>query len=236
MWNQSHQNVLEAYHRKFGLPAIEPTGDAARAWTFKLAQQFNFSFPTEGWATKRASHTRPPSTDVICTMNPFVGFDVIQDQGIPSQRLNNLVGHHGEDLTGQVVILTPAFDWIGGGTVPTPIPPTPTPTPVKSREVFSREFAQVNAFYAAPEGLQRLGGMVSNVDASVVEVLRKVANGQITDLLTIQNACGQILMLTCDVVSMNQWGYDLVTGTSVPTVIEAIKQSDEWKLKHPGGV
>jgi hypothetical protein len=103
---------------------------------------------------------------------------------------------------------------------------------LKSRDQFAREFTQVNDFYAAQNGLQRVGGMVSGVDASVFSVLKRVVDGTIIDRTTIRNACEAVLKLQCDVQSMNQWGYDLLAGAKVEDVIAQITTSDEWQAKH----
>lgn len=120
-----------------------------------------------------------------------------------------------------------------GSSQPAPVP-QPQPPARKPRPQFASEFGQVNAFYAAQEGLQRVGGMVAGVDASVFSVLRGVAEGSITDLTAIQNACRDVLKLQCDVPSMIAWGYDLMNGAKVEDVIKQIRNSDEWKAKHQG--
>lgn len=125
--------------------------------------------------------------------------------------------------------------WVAPGSA-TPVPgpmPTPAPSPKVSREQFAKDFAAVNAFYAAQEGLQRVGGMVSHVDASVFETFRKIVDGSVDDLLTIRNAARQVLLLTCDVEAMAAWGYDLANGAKVEDILAAIKGSDEYKSKHP---
>lgn len=114
-------------------------------------------------------------------------------------------------------------------------PGTPPASSLKARSQFDPEFKRVNNFYAAPEGLQRVGGMVSGVDASVFEVMRKIANGEITDSTTIQNAARQVLGVQCDVQAMIQWGYDLMAGATPEQIENQIRQSDEWKAKHPNG-
>jgi len=90
---------------------------------------------------------------------------------------------------------------------PTPeVPPMPT---LKARDQFFDEFQKVNEFYAAAEGLKRPGGMVIGVPVDGVEVP------------------------TADVVAMRQWGYDLMAGASLASVLERIRGSEEWKQKHP---
>jgi hypothetical protein len=118
MWTEQHQSVLEAFEKRFALP---PNDDSAGDWTNRLAQQFKFSFPSEGWGTKQASSTRPPSTDVICTRSPFVGYDVIVDQGRPTQKLANMPGEI--NLVGQVFIDVAPHDYVGSSVINPPVTP-----------------------------------------------------------------------------------------------------------------
>lgn len=77
---------------------------------------------------------------------------------------------------------------------------------MKSREQFYADFKAVNDFYAAAEGLQRTGGMVIDWRQPVV----------------------------CDHEAMGKWGYDLLAGNkTVEQCKTEIRQSDEWKAKHP---
>ena len=86
-----------------------------------------------------------------------------------------------------------------------PIPPVPVPT-LKPRDQFYAELREVNAFYASQDGLQRPGGMVKFDDHG-----RPVA----------------------DVEALGAWGYDLMSGKTVDECKAAIRQSGEWKAKHP---
>jgi hypothetical protein len=83
--------------------------------------------------------------------------------------------------------------------------PPPGPT-IKPREQFYFENLQLNGFYASQAGLQRPGGMVKHDQEG-----RAVA----------------------DVEAMGAWAYDLMLGASVQDCIKAIRQSDEWRSKHP---
>ena len=113
--------------------------------------------------------------------------------------------------------------------------PLPPPSPIlKPREQFYGEFQAVNAFYAADDGLQRVGGMVAGVDASVFNVLRRIASGEITDAATIQHACAAVLLLKCDDQAMAAWCYDLLAGNTVEACRAEIRHSGEWQAKHPG--
>lgn len=129
VFEAKHQNMLQAYVNKFGLPGLN--GDEARTWSSKLAQQFKFSFPDEGWGHKAGGNGRPPSTDVIARQSLFVGFwgyDVILSQGIPSQSL--ISNPEPINLAGQEYIPVTPFNYVGttsGGGGGNPIP---VPTPV----------------------------------------------------------------------------------------------------------
>lgn len=108
MWTPAHQRTLDAYAAFAGLPH----GDAdARQWTRALAEQFAFRFPSEGWGTKQADPGRPPSTDVICTRVPFVGYDVLIGQGTASQAVATQPAPI--NLAGQLFIAVEPFDHIG---------------------------------------------------------------------------------------------------------------------------
>jgi hypothetical protein len=109
-WTQTHQSLLETYAATFGLPALDST--AARTWTWNLAEQFDYSFPNEGWGTKQADPGRPQSTDCICTENPFIGYDVIISQGAPDQHLAHMPD--GIELTGQIYLPVNPVDHLSG--------------------------------------------------------------------------------------------------------------------------
>jgi hypothetical protein len=127
-WTGKHAEALQAFYQKFGLPSLN--NDDARAWTFKLGQQFAFEFPEEVWGTKKGDPGRPQSTDVIARQvgGELWGYDVIRDQGIASQKL--IVSPGPLNVTGQVFIPTPAQDHVGRAKVSEPpsVPTTETPT------------------------------------------------------------------------------------------------------------
>jgi hypothetical protein len=77
-WGDAHTRLLEACAARFGIPL---TDDEGRAWTRKVAEQFAFSFPAEGWGHKDAGGSRPPSSDVIATRTPFRGYDLLGGLG-----------------------------------------------------------------------------------------------------------------------------------------------------------
>lgn len=185
------------------------------------------------------------SLDVLACVNPSGAVD--KTGGKPGLELVDIIGSHGApnaSLGWNDVTVATINSGNGGGFIqPTDpdttslpgTPGTPPATPLKARSQFDPEFKRINGFYAAPEGLQRVGGMVAGVDASVFEVMRKIANGEITDSVTIKNAAQQVLGVQCDVQAMIQWGYDLMAGATPEQIEAAIRGSDEWKAKHPNG-
>lgn len=197
MWTEKEQDLLERFNLKFPAPKDD---NNCRAWTYRLAEQFAYTFPYAGWGTKSAGGGRPQSTDVICTREPFTGYDVLLNQGKSDQTLASYP--HAIDLSGQVYIRVQPVNHLAGVVTPTP-PPTAA---LISRDEFYARFRAVNDYYAAPEGLKRPGGMVID-SASPVR---------------------------CDVEAMGKWGYDLMLGKTVEQCKVEIRQSDEWKSKHPG--
>lgn len=124
-WTDAHAAVVVAFAAKYPCPGGEGESEAARDWTRKLAEQFAFSFPNEGWGHKSAGGGRPPSTDVIATHAPFIGYDVIGGQGRAGWTLNIHPGS--EVLTGQEFIAVTPTDWLGTGSGAGPTKPPVTP-------------------------------------------------------------------------------------------------------------
>jgi hypothetical protein len=138
-WTQAHQTLLDQYAAKFGLPALD--GGSARAWTYKLAQQFRWSFSGSNdplWGTKQADSGRPQSTDCICTKVPFLGYDVIISQGTPQQYLASFP--EALNLTGQIFIVVEPFNHLGEA------PPTPTPIPPPTSFPYPNEPTTIKAY------------------------------------------------------------------------------------------
>jgi hypothetical protein len=98
------------------------------------------------------------------------------------------------------------------GQVADPLPSNPPPvrppaTALPKDEAFIR-LLELNAFYAAPDGLQRPGGLVK-----IDEQGRPVA----------------------DMEAIAQWYHQMVVeGVSLQNVKAQIRQSHEWRSKHPG--
>jgi hypothetical protein len=120
MWTPAHQELLERFNAAFSAPHSD---DLCREWTLGLAEQFAYTFPAAGWGTKRADPSRPQSTDVICTREPFTGYDVLLHQGTPQQALTTDPAPI--DLTGQVFIAVTPTNHLGL----TPLPPLAYPYP-----------------------------------------------------------------------------------------------------------
>lgn len=140
-WNSAHQSVLETFAGLFPVPPAPNNDDACREWTRRVAEQFAFTFPGEGWGHKSAGNGRPPSTDVIATSSPFEGYDLINNQGAGNQSLNTRPG--AIPLPGQVFITVTPTNHIGSVVEPPP-PPPPPPSNLEARvaklEAWARSF------------------------------------------------------------------------------------------------
>lgn len=166
MWNQNHAALLQAYVNRFGLPPLD--NELARGWTLKLAEQFAFSFPGEGWGTKRADPGRPQSTDVIAIQSPFTGFDVVLSQGASHQSI--IMHPEPISLAGQVFMPVTPRNHLAGAPVPVPVePPVVPPAPVDVTallDAISALRAQVEAQTAQ---LQTLASMVSAAHVAALQ-------------------------------------------------------------------
>jgi hypothetical protein len=97
----------------------------------RVAEQFAYSFPTEGWGVKRADPNRPQSDNVIARETPsgLWGFQLVP---FAATAIN---------LAGQRFMPVTPTDHLGGG-VPSPGPsPTPTPAPTPARPYPGDEVA-----------------------------------------------------------------------------------------------
>jgi hypothetical protein len=137
LWTSAHSSLLETFASVFPIPPAPANDDACRDWTRKAAEQFAFSFPMEPWGHKSAGNGRPPSTDVIATSSPFEGYDLINQQGAPSQSLNNRPT--AIPLPGQVFIPVSPKNHIGQIVDPQP-PPTDLEARVAKLEAWARAF------------------------------------------------------------------------------------------------
>lgn len=156
-FEDKHADLLQAYVNKFGLPELND--DKARDWTRHLAEQFVFNFPTEGWGHKSGGNGRPPSTDVIARQccGGFWGYDLILNQGIPSQSLIPRPGVL--NLAGQAFIPVTGNNHIGDVVNP-PTPPTPPP-PVPPVDTLTPRVLELE---------QRVSGLLNIVEGLLVKV------------------------------------------------------------------
>ena len=120
--------------------------EEARSWTRKAAEQFAYEFPSQGWGHKRADHGRPPSTDVIATRSPFIGYDLILGQGTAGWAINYQPSPL--PLDGQVFIAVTPTDHLWGLT---PVPPQPPDPPLPPSDLEAR-VAKLEAWARAFRG------------------------------------------------------------------------------------
>lgn len=106
-------NELAAKHPEL----VTGDDDARRQLTRLFAEQCRFELGSN-WGTKRASETRPLSADVVCTQNPFVGWDTQLAGGVIAQFPDSI------DLTGQVFVPVDPVKHIPVETGPGPSDPT----------------------------------------------------------------------------------------------------------------
>lgn len=156
--------------------------------------------PDRQWHLKDGGGGRPQSDDVTVSQPSRQAWDCIPGAGANGYYFE---AHAIGVLPADQNVYPPPVPSPGGVPGPTPTPPAPA---LKPRAQFYAEFQQVNAFYAASEGLKRPGGMVIDTASPV----------------------------RADAEAMGAWGYDLMMGKTVDQCIKEIRQSDEWKAKHPG--
>lgn len=133
----------------------------------RVAEQFAFSFPAEGWGHKSAAANRPPSSDVVARRTPagLIGYRIIPPplsshgmQGTPVSM----------PLPGQIFIEVTPQNHLG---VPSPGPsptPTPTPTPGPAPPPASSQPYPDDAWWkktATPEISRRYPGGVLDAEA-----------------------------------------------------------------------
>lgn len=127
-FTDAEKATLIAFDAAFPIAAIPATPeheDDRRAWTLKLAQTFKARFASQGWGTKRASETRPPSKDSLARWVDtgisavLYSWDTTNATTAPLSINPNA---ESEDITGQVFIAVEAHDWLA---VVPPQPPDP---------------------------------------------------------------------------------------------------------------
>lgn len=121
VWAQSlteaQCNVVKAIDAKF--PTLNKgSDDQRREYALKVAQQFAFSFPAEGWGSKDAGGGRPQTKDVVARLRNGVldGWELVAG-ATRSVKCNDHI-----TLDGQHFIQVDPHDWLGAGETPPPPP------------------------------------------------------------------------------------------------------------------
>lgn len=112
IWLQKHTTLLGMC----GTPNPDAQGQD-RDWVKRVAQQFKFTFPEEGWCCKSAAPGRPQSGDVLGRKygGSLIGFKIVpKPQGVAPVAIN---------LAGQNPIEVEPVDHIGGQQPPGPVLP-----------------------------------------------------------------------------------------------------------------
>lgn len=106
-----HRELLGHYVDRFGIPNV--SDDHSRAWTLRLAEQFAFTFPGDGWGTKKAGPNNPQSTDAVARHldGRLVAYDVVIAGGGPGASIN--YSPEELDISTQVFIPVTARDHLG---------------------------------------------------------------------------------------------------------------------------
>ena len=112
-FEDKHRDVLRAYADKFGIPNI--SDDHSRGWARRLAEQFAFSFPSEGWGSKSAHQAGvPTTTDAVArhVNGRLVSYDVVTGGGAPGASIN--YHPHEDDINNQKFLPVTPTNHIGG--------------------------------------------------------------------------------------------------------------------------
>jgi hypothetical protein len=148
--------------------------DQRREYALKVAQQFAFSFPAEGWGSKDAGGGRPPTKDVVARLRNGVldGWELV-DGATRSVKCNDHI-----TLDGQHFIQVDPHDWLGAGETPPP-PPGDLVTRQQFETALSALEARIAKLEQAPTGS---GGDPSDaakqqldVSKQILELLKKTA-------------------------------------------------------------
>lgn len=111
-------NVVKAIDAKF--PALNKgSDDDRRVFARRVAEQFAFSFPGEGWGSKDAGGGRPPTKDVVARLRNGVldGWELV-DGASRSVKCNDHI-----TLDGQHFIAVQPIDYLSSAPPPPPPPP-----------------------------------------------------------------------------------------------------------------
>lgn len=135
--------LWEARHAAL-VARFPPQSTPNRDWILRVAQQFAYAFPGEGWGVKRAQPNSPQSDNVIARQPPsggFFGYRLIPATANPVAI----------SLTGQTFVPVSPVDHLGGASPPHPAPtPAPVPQPAYPGDApFDAVGVQLWADYAA---------------------------------------------------------------------------------------
>lgn len=147
--------------------------DQRREYALKVAQQFAFSFPAEGWGSKDAGGGRPQTKDVVARLRNGVldGWELV-DGATRSVKCNDHI-----TLDGQHFIQVDPHDWLGAGETP-----PPPPGDFVTRQQFETALSALEARIAKLEQAPAGGGDTTDaakqqldVSKQILELLKKTA-------------------------------------------------------------
>lgn len=216
---------VDFYARRCTETGFRPDQTTSHDQQMRFLQDCLKRFCSSLLCMKRADPTRPISNEAIVFVGPGVEYRLFIDfiigaGGATPSLTKKLTGYlpTAQPLVNPLTLEQLPEGWLAptipGCTGPTPEPipePIPEPPALKSRDQFYSELRAIDAFYAAPEGLQRSNprGMAL-VDGNGIPY--------------------------ADVEALGAWGYDLMLGATVEECKTRIRQSEEWRAKHPGEV
>lgn len=128
--------VLKQLGSKFG-SLNRGTDDQRREFALKVAQQFAFSFPGEGWGSKSAGPGRPPTKDAVARQHDGVleGWDLVDGTSREVTCTTHL------DLTGQIFLAVTPLNHLGTGGTTDPPPPPPQPSGAATADLQQQQLA-----------------------------------------------------------------------------------------------
>lgn len=114
-------HTRDQYVAKFPLwsmPEGEEAEKRARDWTLGLCSQLAFSHPNQGYGSKQADPTRPPSKDAIAQQSgsTLLAWDMLTGAGTGSPSL--VQNPDSMDVTGQVFLPVTPADMLSGAAAP----------------------------------------------------------------------------------------------------------------------
>lgn len=187
-------------------------GDPLKAeWVKLLAADLHAIDPKVGINGKRGD-PRNPSMDAINILCDAADSEGRTPEGLPCVVVDVIGGAGGPNPTASWSVYNTRIEgsgaWVKPGPAITLINPKPEPQrpPVLPKGQAFSLLVALNNFYAAPEGLQRPGGMIRHDDEG-----RSVV----------------------DMEAVAQWFYQMVVeGFSLEDVKTQIRASHEWRSKH----